>query len=106
MVATDGVWDIMTNQEVVDFICKRMKHTVALDKIGLDLLKACKLPINPLTGLGSDNMTVIIAVLRYKSEKNAAATKGAHPATTAATTTAGKTAGAAGKQGGGTRAKH
>ncbi len=71
VVATDGVWDIMTNQEAVDFISKRMKRNVAIDKICLEMVKACKLPINPLTGLGSDNMTVIIGVLRDNNKGTA-----------------------------------
>ncbi len=64
VIATDGVWDIMANQEVIDFVVKRMERNVSLEKIALQLVKACKLPINPLTNLGSDNMTVIIAVMR------------------------------------------
>ncbi len=64
VVASDGIWDLMSNQEVVDFIAQRMREDVAVERISLQLVKACKLPVNPVTRLGSDNMTCIIAVLR------------------------------------------
>ncbi len=64
VVASDGVWDSKTNQEVVDFIIERMKLVVPLNEIGEQLIESCRLPVNPETGLGSDNMTIMIAVLR------------------------------------------
>ncbi len=64
VVATDGVWDSRTNQEVVDFIIERMKAVVPLNEIGRQLIESCKLPVHPVTGFGSDNMTIIIAIIR------------------------------------------
>lgn len=64
VVASDGVFDVMTNQEIVDFIMLKMGQTEALNKICEDLLLKCTVPVNPFTGVGSDNMTVIVAVMR------------------------------------------
>ncbi len=64
VLASDGIWDMMTNQETVDFIIERMHKTVPLDQIGEELIDNCRIPIDPATGLGADNMTVIIAVLK------------------------------------------
>ena len=64
VLATDGIWDMMTNQETVDFIIERMHKTVSLDRIGEELIDNCRIPVDPATGLGADNMTVIIAVLK------------------------------------------
>lgn len=64
VIASDGIWDMMTNQQTVDFIIKRMHKTVPLNEICEQLIDNCRIPIDPLTGLGADNMTVIIAVLR------------------------------------------
>ncbi len=68
VVASDGVWDIMTNQQVVDFIFNLMRKKVPINQICEAILKNCTLPINPSSGLGSDNMTVIIVVLRDFNE--------------------------------------
>ena len=58
------MWDSRTNQEVVDFIIERMKAVVPLNEIGRQLIESCKLPVHPVTGFGSDNMTIIIAIVR------------------------------------------
>ena len=64
VIASDGIWDMLTNQQVVNFIIKRMQKTVPLNEICEQLIDSCRIPIDPFTGLGADNMTVIIAVLR------------------------------------------
>ena len=69
VVATDGVWHIKSNQEVVDFITDCLNRTMPLNEIGSALIDSCKTPVNPNTGLGSDNMTIMIAVLRNATEE-------------------------------------
>ncbi len=64
VLATDGIWDMMTNKETVDFIVDRMHKRDPLPGICRELIDNCRIPIDPMTGLGADNMTVIIAVLR------------------------------------------
>jgi len=48
---------------VVDFIKERMEK-MAMNRICEDLLENCRIPVNPATGLGNDNMTVIISKFR------------------------------------------
>ena len=64
VLASDGVWDLMTNQEVVNFVKSRMDELSPLQNICEDLLKKCKIPIYTLTGISQDNMTVLIGIYR------------------------------------------
>lgn len=64
VIATDGVFDVMTNQQVVNFVIRRMQNTVPLNEIAEEIIENCLFPVDPETGLGPDNMTVMIVVLR------------------------------------------
>ncbi len=64
VLASDGIWDMMSNQGTVDFIVNRMRNGVALNEICEQVIDNCRIPIDPVTGMGADNMTIIIAVLR------------------------------------------
>ena len=64
VIASDGIWDMMDNQQVVQFIIARMNKTMPLNVICEELIDNCRIPIDPVSGLGADNMTCIIAVLR------------------------------------------
>ena len=64
MLASDGIWDALSNQEAINFIIQKMKKQMPLNKICKKLIQRCTLPFDPVSGMGSDNMTVIIAVLR------------------------------------------
>ena len=64
VVSSDGVWDMMSNQEVVDAVIDGMVNGTHLNKICLDIINNCKMPINPMTGQGSDNMSMILAMFR------------------------------------------
>ncbi len=64
LVASDGVWDAVTNEEAIDFVIRLMKRAVPLPDICKRLIEACTVPVDPLLGIGSDNMTVIIALFR------------------------------------------
>jgi len=58
VLACDGVWDVKTSQEVVDFIESRLKRQLELSTICQELLDDCLAP--DTLGLGTDNMTVVI----------------------------------------------
>ncbi len=64
VIASDGIWDMLTNEETVEFIINLMEKEVPLQEICEQLIDSCRIPVDPETGLGSDNMTVIIAIFR------------------------------------------
>ncbi|KAI7864593.1 phosphatase 2C-like domain-containing protein [Spinellus fusiger] len=60
VLACDGIWDCMTNQQVVDFIRRGLKEEMPLKGVCEKLIDACLAKENTVTGIGCDNMTVII----------------------------------------------
>ncbi len=65
VLACDGVWDVMENQEVCDFVGQRLARGQSPKEVACELLDAC-LASNPrdAKGIGCDNMTAQIVVLR------------------------------------------
>mmetsp|Transcript_14233 Transcript_14233/g.26851 ORF Transcript_14233/g.26851 Transcript_14233/m.26851 type:complete len:306 (+) Transcript_14233:354-1271(+) len=65
VLACDGVWDILTSQQCVEFVYQRLgRHTPA--EIVEQILTRCLAP-NTNTGLGCDNMTCILVVFKKPS---------------------------------------
>jgi serine/threonine protein phosphatase PrpC len=66
--ACDGVWDVMTNQEVVDFVRSRLTtRRGQISDIVEELLDKCMSPDPKETqGLGCDNMTCVVVELKKK----------------------------------------
>lgn len=64
VLACDGVWDVMTNQEVVDFVEARLEQDLAPTTIACQLLDHC-LASDPreARGIGCDNMTALVVLL-------------------------------------------
>ncbi|XP_066535962.1 protein phosphatase 1G [Hoplias malabaricus] len=64
VVACDGIWNVMSSQEVVDFVNERLKHegceAKPLSAIIEELLDHCLAPDTSGDGTGCDNMTCII----------------------------------------------
>jgi len=63
VLACDGIWDVMSNQEVVDFVRARIAQKLPPEQISEELLDHCLAPDSQLGGLGCDNMTAIIVCL-------------------------------------------
>lgn len=60
VLACDGIWDVLTNQEVIDFIRVRMAMRMEPEYICEELMTRCLAPDCQMGGLGCDNMTVVL----------------------------------------------
>lgn len=63
VLACDGIWDVLSNQEVVDFVRSRIAQRMEPEMICEELLTRCLAPDCQMGGLGCDNMTVILVCL-------------------------------------------
>lgn len=59
VLACDGIWDVMTNEEVIEFVRPRIAEAKSVEEICEDLLAHCLAP-DTAAGAGCDNMTVIL----------------------------------------------
>eukprot|EP00397_Hematodinium_sp_SG-2012_P010724 GEMP01010848.1.p1 GENE.GEMP01010848.1~~GEMP01010848.1.p1 ORF type:complete len:400 (-),score=88.32 GEMP01010848.1:1914-3113(-) len=65
VLACDGIWDIMSNQDSVDFVRRRLKQRQDPKDIVEQMLDHCMAKDPKLTqGLGGDNMTCIVVLLK------------------------------------------
>ncbi len=64
VLACDGVWDILTSQECVDFIYQRLQTSTLSDIVESLLDRCLAKDVASSGGLGCDNMTCIIVDLR------------------------------------------
>ncbi|WP_411023006.1 PP2C family serine/threonine-protein phosphatase, partial [Salmonella sp. s51228] len=67
VLACDGIWDCMTNQEVLEFVRKRLAKNMEPYVICEELMDACLATEVRPGGVGCDNMSVIIACLLRES---------------------------------------
>ncbi|XP_041995374.1 probable protein phosphatase 2C 21 [Salvia splendens] len=63
VVATDGIWDCMPSQEVVEFIHEQLQHESKLSLVCGKVLDRCLAPTTN-AGNGCDNMTMILIQLK------------------------------------------
>ncbi|XP_060687231.1 protein phosphatase 1G [Hemiscyllium ocellatum] len=75
VIACDGIWNVMSSQEVVDFISERINKTDEngdlrlLSSISEELLDQCLAPDTSGDGTGCDNMTCIIISFKPRPVK-------------------------------------
>lgn len=67
VLACDGVWDVMSNEDVVTFVKRRLQKTNDLASICENIFDECLAPSAP--GLGCDNMTMIIVQFKNPEKK-------------------------------------
>jgi len=61
ILACDGVWDVLSNQEACDFVRERLLKDMDVAQVGVELLDRCLSPDPQQTdGLGTDNMTAVV----------------------------------------------
>jgi len=63
VLACDGIWDCLSNQQVVDIIRRGIAQGKALDVITEDIIDRCLAPDAEVGGIGCDNMTLLIVAL-------------------------------------------
>lgn len=63
VLACDGIWDCMHSQQVVEFIRRGIAEGQDLVEICENLMDNCLAPESDITGIGCDNMTVLIVAL-------------------------------------------
>ncbi|KAI8988470.1 phosphatase 2C-like domain-containing protein [Mycotypha africana] len=66
VLACDGIWDCLTNQQVVDFVRHKLCEHKSLGPICEELMDYCLAETANMTGIGCDNMTVIIVAFLRK----------------------------------------
>uniref|UniRef100_A0A8C6V3V9 protein-serine/threonine phosphatase n=1 Tax=Neogobius melanostomus TaxID=47308 RepID=A0A8C6V3V9_9GOBI len=71
VIACDGIWNVLSSQEVVDFVSERIKpdqngKTRSLSTIVEELLDHCLAPDTSGDGTGCDNMTCMIVTFQSR----------------------------------------
>jgi len=60
LLACDGIWDVLTNQQVSDFVVDKIAGNTQPEDICEQLMDRCLAPDCQVGGLGCDNMTVVL----------------------------------------------
>lgn len=65
VLACDGIWDVMSNSEVISYVRENIANGVEPEDICENLMMRCLAPDCQMAGLGCDNMTVVIVALLH-----------------------------------------
>lgn len=64
ILACDGIWDVMTNQQAVDFVRDRLRQGMPLAQICEQACDFCLAPSTEGSGVGCDNMSIVVVQLK------------------------------------------
>jgi serine/threonine protein phosphatase PrpC len=64
ILACDGIWDVLTNQEAVDFVRVRLQRGMEPRAICEAMCDECLAPDTDGCGKGCDNMSAMVVVLK------------------------------------------
>lgn len=70
VVACDGIWEVLDNEEVINFVKAKLDRGVSPEIVCEQLMDRCVAPDASTGGPGCDNMTVIIVVFKWKVGDN------------------------------------
>jgi len=70
ILACDGIWDVKSSQQAVDFVRQRIPTASPLSDLTEDLLDDCLAPDTAPPGLGCDNMTAVVVVFQRESQSS------------------------------------
>ncbi|XP_018329464.1 probable protein phosphatase CG10417 isoform X2 [Agrilus planipennis] len=71
VLACDGIWNSLSNQEVVDFVKNRIeKGETSMSRICEEMFDTCLAPNTKNDGTGCDNMTAIIVQFKLNTNTN------------------------------------
>ncbi|XP_077991842.1 protein phosphatase 1G-like [Glandiceps talaboti] len=80
VVACDGIWNVLSSQEVIDFVQTRLAHSesgkeVSLSSICEEMFDHCLAPDTKGDGTGCDNMTCMIVKFHPRVSSNSQSEK-------------------------------
>mmetsp|Transcript_7983 Transcript_7983/g.9257 ORF Transcript_7983/g.9257 Transcript_7983/m.9257 type:complete len:350 (-) Transcript_7983:583-1632(-) len=64
VLACDGIWDVMTNEQCVHFVRERLAEGKTPAQITVEMVDACLAPDSNGTGIGCDNMSAMVVVFQ------------------------------------------
>ncbi|KAJ7341440.1 hypothetical protein JRQ81_005535 [Phrynocephalus forsythii] len=82
VIACDGIWNVMSSQEVVDFVQSKITqkgedgHPRSLSSIAEELLDCCLAPDTSGDGTGCDNMTCILISFKPRTSQGCPVAEG------------------------------